>query len=49
MNYYKVVVLKVGLFETVIINERHFGTHDDARLFAEKTCKMGLIPVIIII
>lgn len=44
-TYYTVVVLQSGLFETIIADERHFRSYDDAKIFAD-SCITG-IPVII--
>lgn len=35
-NYYKVVVLKVDIFESQIIDEKHFGTKAEALKFKSR-------------
>ena len=32
-SFYKVIVLKVGLFESIITDERHFGSQEEATTF----------------
>ena len=34
-TYYKVIVLKIDAFESVIVDERHFATVADAMLFCD--------------
>lgn len=44
--FYKVVVLSVGLMETVIIDERHFADRDSAGAYVQTLTK-GLIGVVV--
>lgn len=44
--FYKVVVLSVGIFETVITDERHFADRDGADAYVQ-TLKNGLVGVIV--
>lgn len=32
-SFYKVVVLEIGLFESIITDERHFGSQEEAAIF----------------
>lgn len=32
-SFYKVIVLKIGLFESIITDERHFGSQEEATTF----------------
>ena len=43
----KVLAIKVELFESTIIDERHFGTEVDAMNYAEKMREIGYITVVI--
>lgn len=45
-TFYKVVLLNVSMFETSILDERHFATRPEAEQFAN-TCSGGGVPVII--
>ena len=44
--FYKVVVLSVGLIETVIVDERHFTDRDGANAYMQTLAK-GLIGVLV--
>lgn len=35
MKYYTVIVVKVDVFESQIINEKHFGSYAEAEQFAK--------------
>lgn len=47
--FYKVIILSVGMFESIIIDERHFPCEDDAKLFANnrKYNNADIVPVIV--
>ena len=44
--FYKVVVLSVGLIETVIVDERHFADRDSANAY-KQTLEKGLVGVLV--
>lgn len=44
--FYKVVVLKVDVFESAIVDERHFGSSSEAHAFADTMRQVGYITVI---
>ena len=44
--FYKVVVLSVGLFDSMIVNERHFPDRDSASAYVQ-TLDSGLVGVMI--
>lgn len=44
--FFKVVVLSVGIFETVIVDERHFSDHDSANAYVQTLTK-GLVGVLV--
>lgn len=44
--FYKVLVLKVDVFESVIVDERHFSEDNDALAYASKMKDAGYITVI---
>ena len=44
--FYKVVVLSVGLIETMIVDERHFSDRDSASAYVQ-TLSKGLIGVMV--
>ena len=44
--FYKVIVLSVGIFESVIVDERHFSDHDSASAYVN-TLSKGLIGVLV--
>ena len=44
--FFKVVVLSVGLIETVIVDERHFADRDSANAYVQTLAK-GLIGVLV--
>ena len=44
--FYKVVVLKLDVFESVIVDERHFRTNAEAHAYADTMSEAGYITVI---
>lgn len=46
INFYKVVVLSIGILETVIADERHFSNRDSAMAYI-KTLENGLVGVLV--
>lgn len=44
-KFYKVIVISVGLYESDIVNERHFADHDSAVAYTE-TLPAGLISLL---
>lgn len=46
-RFYKVVALKVDIFETVVADERHVSTRSEADQLAKTFSDNGLITVII--
>lgn len=46
-GFYTAVVLEVSTFETVIINEKHFGNREEAEAFKKETDKDNILTVII--
>jgi hypothetical protein len=44
--FYKVIVLSVGIFETVITDEKHFADHDSAAAYVD-TLSKGLVGVVV--
>lgn len=46
VSFFKVVVLSVGLMETEIVDERHFGDRDSADAYM-KTLAKGLVGVLV--
>lgn len=45
MSYFKVIVINCDVFESTIIDERHFKTQQDAKVFAESYKDMVTIIV----
>ena len=45
--FFKVIVLQIGLIETIIIDERHFSSRKEAIAFAKQSKTACNIPVII--
>lgn len=45
-HFYKVVLLSVGTLETVVTNERHFGTAAEARAYARLADPTGRTAII---
>lgn len=45
MSYFKVIVIDCDVFESTIIDERHFSTQQDAKIFAESYKDMVTIIV----
>lgn len=35
-TFYKAIVIKIGLFDSVIVDERHFTTMEQAQVFKER-------------
>ena len=46
VQFYTVVVLKIDVFESVIVDERHFGNSNEAFEYANTMKEAGYIPVI---
>lgn len=44
--FYTVVVLKIDVFESVIVDERHFGKAPEALVYADTMKESGYITVI---
>ena len=44
-KFYKVIVISVGLYESEIINERHFADRDSAVAYTE-TLPVGLVSLV---
>lgn len=44
-KFYKVIVISVGLYESEIINERHFADRDSAVAYTE-TLSVGLVSLL---
>ena len=44
-KFYKVIVISVGLYESDIVNERHFAARDSAVAYTE-TLPAGLISLL---
>lgn len=44
-KFYKVIVISVGLYESEIINERHFADRDSAVAYTE-TLPAGLVSLL---
>ena len=45
-KFYKVIVISVGLYESEIINERHFADRDSAVAYTE-TLPAGLVSLLL--
>lgn len=45
-TFYTVVILKLDIFESTIVDERHFETRDDATNYALTMHDAGYVPVI---
>ena len=45
--FYKVIVISIDIFESNIIDERHFSNRPDAELFAEQSRHDNNIAVIV--
>lgn len=46
VTFYKVIVISVGLYESEIVNERHFADPDSAAAY-KASLPVGLIAVIV--
>ncbi len=46
-TFYKVVVLEVDILETEIMDERHFSTEAEARIFCEAQERKGYITILV--
>lgn len=44
--FYKVVVVKIDVFESTIIDERHFRTSIEANTFADTMKEAGYVTII---
>ena len=44
--FYTVVVLKIDVFESVIVDERHFANTNEALAYADTMKEAGYIPVL---
>ena len=44
--FYTVVVLKIDVFESVIVDERHFSNTSEALAYADTMKETGYIPVV---
>ena len=44
--FYTVVVLKIDVLESVIVDERHFGNAPEALVYADTMKEAGYIPVV---
>lgn len=44
--FYKVIVIKIDMFESTIIDERHFGNNADATDYAATMNDAGYITII---
>lgn len=44
--FYKVVVLKIDVFESSIVDEKHFRTNAEAHAYADTMSEAGYITVI---
>lgn len=44
--FYTVVVLKIDVFESIIVDEKHFGSNHEALKYACTMKKAGYIPII---
>ena len=44
--FYTVVVLKIDVFESIIIDERHFANAPEALVYAYTMKEAGYIPVV---
>lgn len=45
--YYKVLIIKVGLFSSTLVDERHFSTKEAAESFASTIADNDSISIII--
>lgn len=45
-TFYSVVVLNIDIFETTIVNEKHFASRSQAGLYANEMKSLGYIIVI---
>ena len=46
VSFYTVVVLKIDVLESVIVDERHFGNAPEALVYADTMKEAGYVPVI---
>ena len=46
-TFYKVVVLEVNVLETEIVDERHFTTEAEAKVFCEAQERKGYITMLV--
>lgn len=45
--FFKVIVLQIGIFESFIIDERHFNNEVNALLYADMMCERGYIATVV--
>ena len=45
--FYKVIVVKVDVFESIIIDERHFATRTEADVFADTMQQAGYMAILV--
>lgn len=45
--FFKVIVLQIGLFESEIVDERHFSNELKAQYYANKMCNNGYVTTIV--
>ena len=46
VQFYKVLVLKIDVFESTIVDERHFSSSSEALVYADSMINAGYVPVI---
>ena len=44
--FYKVVILKIDVFKSVVVDERHFANAPEALVYADTMKEAGYIPVV---
>lgn len=45
-TFYKVIVVKIDIFESMIIDERHFDTKMDADGYSDKMKEVGYVTIV---
>ena len=45
-TFFTVIVIKLDIFESTIVDEKHFATQDDATDYALTMHRAGYVPVI---
>lgn len=48
VTFYKVIVIKVDVFESSIVDERHFTNSNEAHTYANAMSEAGYLPVLAI-